>query len=288
MKIIRYIIISITTVRFRWDLKYWVSYLYMVFRYHFEVWLNRDIHLQIKHLPMLLKKDTFWVKRERVKYSFISPPSKIIQVDQPWWKYSLAMDRVKKPWFVYDGDWDNNNLEKRETIYQMISNEHISSGNYNKITAIIHNTVHSIFVLGDDFKKSEQYKIMRETIKNPVSMNNDYNCNTLKDIDEYFRKLIFSFYSMKKHGYLTQKELRGCNDDEIPIYINRNGEFCQNGGGLHRVRFAEILNIEYVPINLRGLHFKFVKNLCEKYKLPPHKAIKKWISTESELKVKVK
>ncbi len=274
---------TITSIRLSRFLKYWIPYIYLVLRYYFEVRLNRNLDMQIKHLTMILGDDIYWVKTEKIKYTLAKSPAKILKINKPWWKYTLAMDKIKKPWLVYDGEWDSKNLLEREKIFQVITDKHESSKR-NKVIKIIHNSIHTIFVLKEDYKKSEQYKVMKKNIDNAVSMNNDYNCNTINDIEEYFEKLIEAFFSMKINGFLTQKELGGDNNDEIPIFIGRNGELCQSGGGQHRIRFAEILNIRYVPVNIRGFHHEFIKKLCKIYNLPPHKSVEKWIKNNSDFR----
>jgi hypothetical protein len=103
-------------------------------------------------------------------------------------------------------------------------------------------------------------------------------CKTAEDVNRYFERLILAFESMKKIGYLTQKQQNKTDNGEIQVHITEDGNLCLIEGN-HRIRMVEILGIKWVSFIVKGVHPLFVTRLCKETSLPPHKAIQQWMAS---------
>lgn len=151
-------------------------------------------------------------------------------------KFFLRIEDYDRTYYVEDGNWD-----------------------LRKVPCTIHSTVLDLFIRGKSFRETEQYKHMLEGLrlgKYEVCS----GCRTESEVDDYFAKLIQTFEDIKKNGYKTQKELGNKGQNEIHILIDRNGQFIQTGGGTHRLSMAKLLNIEYVPIKITKIHYRWFAN----------------------------
>ncbi|WP_460544846.1 glycosyltransferase [Echinicola sediminis] len=140
----------------------------------------------------------------------------------------------------------------------------------------VHQTIRKMFLKKKKFKKTPQYKSMIRSVQNG-DPNPPQSCGTLEAVKNYFVRLKKAYKSMKKKGYLTQKELGNPEVEEVRLHVTRKGELCLGTGGNHRIRMAEILGIKNIPFLLRGIHKDWIISLSKKLNLPPDKAISVWI-----------
>ncbi len=145
----------------------------------------------------------------------------------------------------------------------------------------VHETIRSMFISKKEFRKTPQYKIMVDEV-NKGAKNPPQGCNSVQEVDNYFKKLKKAFKSMKKKGYKTQVQLGKTPVEEIRLHITREGKLCLGTGGNHRIRMAELLGIKTIPFLLKGIHPEWVKKLSKDMNLPPHQAISNWLDSNFE------
>lgn len=144
--------------------------------------------------------------------------------------------------FIFGGNWD---IEKKTDIDTYL-NQYI----YSK-------TVFDIFRDNISYRNTPQYMEMLKFVR--AGTTNEWQargCTSKRDIDRYFQEMRLTFESIRKNGYKNQKEL-GSNKwfDEIKVFIDRNGDIHkQQGAGHHRLAMAKLLNLEYIPVLVLGVH----------------------------------
>lgn len=145
---------------------------------------------------------------------------------------------------------------------------------YYSPRATIHNTIRKIFFLGEHYSYTPEYLCMCENLRKGIKPR---GCSSIKQINDYFEDLHALYDRILTNGYKTQKELGGSEMDEIRIFINQGGLFCLGSKGNHRFRMAELIGVEFLPINLQGVSRTFLNELCRFYSMPPHKALLRYI-----------
>lgn len=145
-----------------------------------------------------------------------------------------------------------------------------------------HETIRGIFLDGHDYRGTAQYDFMIRGVEQG-SPELAYGCRSSDEVDVYFETLVEAFESMRDRGFLTQRELGGNLNDEIKLYLTRDGGWCHGNGGNHRIRIAELLGIEWVPFVLAGAHSEWVIKLSRDRDRPPRAAILEWIGENERL-----
>jgi len=140
--------------------------------------------------------------------------------------------------FIFSGNWD---LEQSSFL-------------------TTHKTVKQLFVERLHYTDTEEYIQMKKNIQLHLMPDMDHVCFSDKDIDDYFDNLIKTYNNIKDFGYKSQAELKIKGDDEVTIYIGRNGEFIRVGAGYHRTEIARILDIDTIPVKIAGVHSLWVLN----------------------------
>jgi len=217
--------------------------------YRLTVLLNLPVSVQAKWLPLPFSPPIYWTRIDRIQLhgSLHYPPA------GRW---------------AHTDDWDSEMVHTLPSIF-----EKVPKGIKKWDT---HQTIRKMFLKKKKFRKTPQYKNMVFRVKEGIIF--PQGCRTIEDVDNYFRQLKKSFKSMKRKGYLTQKQLGNPSVEEIRLHLTRNGELCLGTGGNHRIRMAELLGITYIPFFLRGIHINWIINLSQKYGLPPHKAVSTWLN----------
>lgn len=133
---------------------------------------------------------------------------------------------------IYEGEWD------RQPFFT-----------YQK-----HKQIKNIYHNGKSWEDSERYQ-------------NQYEEKSKEFVTEYKDRVDDIYNSIKENGYKTQKELlienptivREQNNDcfhpllnEIGVSIDRNGRISKGGAGGHRLAIAKILQLNEVPVVVRG------------------------------------
>nr|WP_297456571.1 hypothetical protein [uncultured Halomonas sp.] len=165
---------------------------------------------------------------------------------------------AKKRFFISAGDWDINDV-----------------GLISELRPVIFSTVHAMFTHGVHYKNTEQYVEMIKTINSSPAGEvrtspsfGAYWCKSQEDIDEYFRKLIRAYESIKRDGYRSQAQIAEDRpedsrnlSDEILVFIGRNGDLILGNGGTHRVIMAQSLGLEKVHVRISGIHEGFLGDI---------------------------
>jgi len=167
-----------------------------------------------------------------------------------------------------DGDWDIHTTHPLPAILEEITRE---TKKWD-----IHETVRAIFLFGEHYTTTPQYKSMIMAVYQKAP-NPPQGCRSVQEVDAYFERLIEAYKSIQTYGYLTQQELGNSGIGEMRIHITRDGKLCLGGGGNHRIRMAELAGVKWVPFLLKGVHPKWVQYVSQCMNLPPHRAIDKWI-----------
>lgn len=197
----------------------------------------------LKKLINLLKKILSFNKTNNYLFT--------LRVDIKKIKYFLelkyALDRKK---FIWVGDWDK---KKRD-----IKTYRKFNINYDSIFQIYKDKIF--------YKKTKEYTHKYKLIK---TGNSTARGKTTDELDKYFLFLNNLRDSIKKNGYLSQVQLKSKNkNDEIGVVIGRYGEIIKledKFGGTHRFGLCKILKIKKIYVNVKAIHYKFMKkNKLEK------------------------
>lgn len=141
-------------------------------------------------------------------------------------------------------------------------------------------TIKKIFVDGVSYKKTLQYKIMKEKIENGKET---YWCKEKEDLDKYFEIMLNMYEQLKQGNYLVQTELIekspemvkvSNKGDEIRILINHNGDFILGSSGTHRLLITSLLDYKSVPVMIEGVHENWIKKNISIHSIGLLKSIK--------------
>lgn len=236
--------------------KWFTMRLPFALQYHTALIQKAPLEKQLRLLPSPVQPRVYWTELKNIKLhgSLNYPPSgRLCQY----------------------GDWDLNMIYPLPSVFESIP-EHAKKWD-------LHETVRSIFLYGQHYSTTPQYKFMIKAVEQKMP-NPPQGCRTVEEVNNYFRSLIAAFKSMKSNGYLTQEALGKPSVGEIRLHITRNGQLCLGTGGNHRIRLAEILGIRWIPFLLRGVHPEWISQLCRQTGLQPHKAFNAWANTQFQIK----
>ena len=164
--------------------------------------------------------------------------------------------RLKKGKFIQGGSWDKK-----------------GTAPVNEVRPTITQTIHQLFSRKLDYTETIQYKLMNEQIRQGKT---SYWCSNARDLDTYFRILINAYHSIRNQGFKTQDELsrtdpdavsnKKLQQDEIQVYLGRNGQLILGRGGTHRLEIAKILGIEIIPVQIRLVHKHWAQKCFEEHR----------------------
>jgi len=180
--------------------------------------LSGNFSFQYKLLPDYYGPRIIYIDPFLIKYDTTSPD----------WMRNYGSS------FIIDGDWDQkhiNNMDEKPTFGQR--------------------TVHDMFVKGLDYRETEQY---HEMVRRLHMGRRPWGCKTMYDIHNYFSELKNIYDDIKNNGFKTQDERGNASEDEVLIYIDRNGRFINGWGGKHRIAIAKILKLQSIPVLVCGVH----------------------------------
>jgi hypothetical protein len=150
---------------------------------------------------------------------------------------------------IIDGDWDTRCKQPIDT--------YLRSYTYGL-------SIHELVVEGRPYIETTQYSQMVEQLKRG---DNPKGCASIAEIDAYFDRLQRACWMIRTEGYKSQTELdTGLPDDEIMVYVDRNGELQkQQGSGHHRLAIARLLKVQHVPVCIRGIHRRWVEQCYNRF-----------------------
>lgn len=153
--------------------------------------------------------------------------------------------------FIMSGEWDLNVKPIMPNYYRQ-----------DHKRAITFRSTYQIFRDGIPYWKCDEYK---KKLKGDCG----YVQASEIELEQKYRELQGLFDSIKTDGYLSQKELKRKRKhwhDEIRVAIARDGRFLKIAeSGNHRLAMAQILNIEYVPVFIQGVHYEWALKCCRKH-----------------------
>jgi len=183
------------------------------------------------------------------KYRLNKNPSRIIHVDPNDIIYetrSKMGSTLDEPNVVCGGRWDTA-VDKFKDRY--------------KVRALIRHFKQDV-----NWEKTEYYN--RKLAK--IRANETWRgCTSKDDLDKFFQRMDSLFEIIRDEGYKTQAELLAespeetkelNNDADIPIQneiginIGRNGDLLWQNKGQHRLCIAQLLNLDYVPVQVLTRH----------------------------------
>lgn len=233
---------------FIWNTPYHLKYIKTLL-------LKEDYNRQAVILPVPSTFNLYWTSPENIG----------LHGTLPFSRYGF---------WTLGGDWKSFGVCAKLPIVEKVEETK------NSWPKIVHETVRMMFVDEEDYRETPQYKFLVS------DFNNRGVSNSAARVDSYFESLYDTFESMKKNGYLTQKELGYQNSSEARLHVTKNGRLCIGSGGNHRVRIAELLQIKKIPFIIGGLHTEFVAGICEKFNCSPHNAIDHWIESVDFIETK--
>jgi len=177
------------------------------------------------------------------------------------WIGKTTLQNVHKVTYV-DPNKINHVAEQKGTSF------YIESGDWDlkETELLIHPTMKELFVNKIPYQETQQYKNMQKFVK-AKNYGKCYWCRTQGEIDNYFKKLISAYHSIKKDGYKTQEELKkedknGHYDkiNEIRVSIDRKGNYILENAGSHRLSIAKLLKLKKVPVIVVRIHYLWAKS----------------------------
>lgn len=161
--------------------------------------------------------------------------------------------------FILDGDWDR--AKKPRGIYS---------------------TVRELIVENMAVKESREYRRRVKAIARG-ELERAQGCRSEEDVVRYLEGMKELCAKIAKEGYKTQRELGLGGDDEIKVYVGRDGTLMLSGGGNHRHGMALHLGIETVPVVIRGVHREWLKKSAP-FRLKPQAAVMACIGCSGEIR----
>jgi hypothetical protein len=109
-------------------------------------------------------------------------------------------------------------------------------------------------------------------------------------VDDYFRYCTELAASIREHGIVPRDKARRRRlprfaqragllsfveraERDIGVAIDRDGALVRHLGGKHRLALAQALRLEKVPVEIRMVHVRWLKQQMERTSLTPHEAL---------------
>ena len=229
-------------------LRQFKNYLYKIYRLFLLV--SKDSLFDLSHHLKLPAGFSFKLLRAEKSRIVVSIPLNLIEkfVPNKNLQYIFKPDKVhysSLKSFVWPGDWDLNAKSINE-YYTEVSTSYRS--------------VMQIFKDGTSYKQCDEYIEKSITIQKKGKTS---RADTIDDLDRYFKSLIELENNIRLFGYKEQKDLGKDPNDEIGVFIGRNGEFIKAEDkfcGTHRFAIAKYLRLKSVPVCILAVHEIWARN----------------------------
>lgn len=153
--------------------------------------------------------------------------------------------------FIKSGEWD--------TYLKPLIPDYYNSGHKRAVTF---RSTYQIFKDCIHYEECDEYKQKLEG-------ESGYDRASPAELAEKYKNLEQLFNTIKTNGYKSQRELKKKTrywNDEIRVAIDRNGNFMKIAeSGNHRLAIAQILNIQFIPVCIQGVHYCWALNCYSKH-----------------------
>lgn len=202
----------------------------------------------------------------------LTPFPKVYWVDLDQIQFNGYIEQCRQGGRFCSGSaWPFPKKNKRTSIFENIPP--------NTYRYDIHETIRMIFIEGHHYTETPEYMRIRKVMKkNPGRA--VWGCKNEAEVEQLFEGRRKAFASIKKYGYMTQKQLGKYNYDEISVYLTENGEILKGIGGNHRILLAELAGIQRLPVVIRGVHSQFARNIASQTHKHPLAAINEFINDD--------
>ncbi len=146
--------------------------------------------------------------------------------------------------FILDGDWDR--AKRPRGVYS---------------------TVQELIVEKKPVQETREFRRRVKAILRG-EFERTQGCRSEADVVNYLEGMKELCAKISREGYKTQQELGLNGDDEIKVYVGRDGTLMLSGGGNHRHGMALYLGIETVPVVIRGVHRDWLTKISSGRKNP--------------------
>ncbi|MGM0567667.1 MAG: hypothetical protein ACQESB_00450 [Elusimicrobiota bacterium] len=211
----------------------------------------------LKTLLKIRKPDiTMWVPLSAI--SFFMPNKQIPRI------FPFLKVHKLNTFFILSGDWDLRILPI-DNLYSKHS--------------IAYKAIFQMFNEKKDYKETDEYKNKLKKIRKGATSSRGRN---KKDLDNYFSSLINLKRSIERNGYKNQIILKGKKEDEIGVFIGRDGKLIKpedQFSGTHRFAIAKYLNLSEIFVQVVAVHEEWAKNNLESLLLKDVGVIQKHINS---------
>ncbi|UMZ74721.1 hypothetical protein [Natranaerofaba carboxydovora] len=196
-----------------------------------------------------------------------------VDVDKIKWggRPSLENCNSKKRKFIINGGWDISS--------RLLIDDYLNADVNCK-------SIKQLFIYGYSYWECDEYKMMKKNIEqNLISLEKTKGCENLAQLANYYNELIKTYNNIKKYGYKSQEELGNKKENEITVFIDRNGELQKkHGEGHHRLAIVKLLNIKKIPVYIKAIHYNWALYCLYHYEKDIVSAINEGIKNEIESK----
>jgi hypothetical protein len=154
------------------------------------------------------------------------------------WRASFAKG------YVFDGTWD------RMTVRRPPLTASDDAGGA-KARAF----VRDVFLHQRSYRDTDEYRSKARIIERGGTA---WGCTTIEGLDQRYEALLQVERSIREHGYRSQRELGRSDEDEVTVFVDRDGELIHQGHGRHRLWLAELHQVPTIPVRVLGLHAAWV------------------------------
>jgi hypothetical protein len=183
------------------------------------------------------------INRRRPNYTIWVPMSSIsVFIPNSDLASVFGEKNVRKPnipSLFWEGNWDLN-VKNIDQYYRDASQSYRS--------------VHQILKEGYHYTECDEYKAKLRTINNKKSTARG---SSVDELNSYFENLLDIVESVKNDGYQSQNMINGDPNDEVGVFIGRDGDIIKpedKFSGTHRFAIARCLGIESICVQILAVH----------------------------------